>query len=210
MRKTGAAASIALALSFGLAACGDDEETTATPEAPASSAPATDASAGTFGPSCSAIPTDPSDPGSFNGMATEPVATAASGNPLLKTLVAAVGAAGLVDTLNQGEAWTVFAPIDPAFAEIQDTVDTLLKPANKAKLGAVLTHHVLAERIAPADLQGEYDTVNKDKLTVAGNQTDGFTVSDGAVTAKVICGGVTTDNATVYIIDKVLAGAKGL
>lgn len=206
LRKTGAAASIALALSFGLAACGDDEETSSTPESPASSA--ADASAGTFGPACGEIPADGA--GSFNGMATEPVATAASANPLLSTLVAAVGAAGLGDTLNNGEAWTVFAPVNTAFADIQDTVDTLLKPANKAALGKVLTHHVLAERVEAGSLQGEYDTVNMDKLTVSGNQTDGFTVTDGVATAKVICGGVMTDNATVYIIDTVLAGAKGL
>lgn len=208
LRKTGAAASIALALSFGLAACGDDsDDAGTTPEAPVSSA--ADASAGTFGPDCDKIPSDPANAGSFNGMATEPVATAASGNPLLKTLVAAVGAAGLVDTLNTPDAtFTVFAPVDTAFAAIQDTVDTLLKPANKPALSAVLTHHVLGERVAPADLQGEYTTVNKDKLTVSGNETDGFTVTDGVATAKVICGGITTDNATVYIIDSVLAGAK--
>src|SRR5699024_136870 len=74
------------------------------------------AGAETFGPGCSAIPT--SGAGSFDGMATEPVATAASSNPLLKTLVKAVGQAGLVDTLNSAEGLTVFAPTDDAFAKI--------------------------------------------------------------------------------------------
>lgn len=206
LRRTGAAATLALALSFSLAACGDDsDDTNATPESPASSAPA-DASVGTFGPACSQIPAEGA--ASFNGMAAEPVATAASANPLLKTLVAAVGAADLGSTLNSGPAFTVFAPVNDAFAEIQSTVDTLLKPESKTALQAVLTHHVLGERIAPADIDGKHTTVNGDELTVAGNETDGFTVSDGKVTAKVVCGGITTENATVYIIDKVLANAK--
>ena len=79
----------------------------------------------TFGPGCKLIPAD--GKGSFNGMATDPVATAASNNPLLKTLVTAVGQAGLVDTLNSADALTVFAPTDDAFAKIpSDTLNGLL------------------------------------------------------------------------------------
>ena len=79
---------------------------------------ATDASADTFGAGCSAIPTE--GKGSFNGMVTDPVGTAASNNPLLKTLVAAVTEADLVDTLNSAPALTVFAPTDDAFAKIPE------------------------------------------------------------------------------------------
>ena len=70
----------------------------------------------TFGPACDAVPAD--GDGSFDGMATEPVATAASANPLLSTLVTAVTKAGLVDTLNSADGITVFAPTNDAFAAI--------------------------------------------------------------------------------------------
>lgn len=201
LRKTGAAASIAVALSFGLAACGDDtKDTSATPEVTTSAA----SDAGdTFGAGCALIPKD--GKGSFNGMASDPVATAASNNPLLSTLVAAVKAAGLVDTLNQGEGWTVFAPVNDAFANIQSTVDTLLMPANKDKLAAVLTHHVIQGQISPDKLGGEYTTVAGDKITVTGNEMDGFVVNGKTVKSNVVCGNVKTGNATVYIIDTVLA-----
>ena len=88
--------------------------------------------------------------GSVDGMADDPVATAASNNPLLKTLVAAVTEAGLVDTLNSAEDLTVFAPTDDAFAEIpKKDLNALL--ADKEALTAVLTHHVIGERLAPDD-----------------------------------------------------------
>src|SRR5690242_3201174 len=119
LRRTGALASVAVALTFGLSACGSDDEGDTGSTAPDSSETtdaATDAGADTFGAGCASIPADGA--GSFNGMATEPVATAASANPLLKTLVTAVGEAGLVDTLNSAEALTVFAPTDDAFAKI--------------------------------------------------------------------------------------------
>ena len=113
-------AALALTMSFGLAACGSDEASGSSSDtksdssmsekspSPSDDAMAADAGAETFGPGCSAIPT--SGDGSLDGMATAPVATAASANPLLKTLVAAVTKAGLVDTLNSAEALTVFAP----------------------------------------------------------------------------------------------------
>lgn len=202
LKKTGAVATLALALSFGLAACGDDsEDATTTPDETTS----TDAGAGTdtFGEGCKLIPAD--GKGSFNGMATDPVATAASNNPLLSTLVAAVGAADLVDTLNEGDGWTVFAPVNDAFADIQDTVDTLLMPENKETLSQVLTHHVVAGQIAPEDLGGELTTVAGDTISVEGSVEDGFVVSGKTVKSNVICGNVQTANATVYIIDTVLA-----
>lgn len=199
LKKTGAVATLALALSFGLAACGDDSEdaATTTPDE------TTSAGADTFGEGCKLIPAD--GKGSFNGMASDPVATAASNNPLLSTLVAAVGAADLGDTLNSGEGWTVFAPVNDAFAAIQDTVDTLLMPENKATLTKVLTHHVLEGQLSPDELAGEHTTVAGDKITVTGSEADGFVVNGKTVKSNVICGNVPTGNATVYIIDTVLA-----
>lgn len=205
LRKTGAAASIALALSFGLAACGDDgDDTGTTPEVSTSTSTSAGTEPGaTFGAGCALIPKD--GKGSFNGMASDPVATAASNNPLLSTLVAAVKAAGLVDTLNGGTGWTVFAPINDAFAALPaGTVETLLKPANKDKLAAVLTHHVIEGQISPDTIGGEYTTVAGDKVTVTGNATDGFVVNGKTVKSNVVCGNVETGNATVYIIDTVL------
>ena len=129
LRRTGAAGAALIALTLGLAACGDDadsgssasDDTSSSAAAPADDTTAEpamddDAGADTFGPGCSAIPTD--GKGSFNGMVTDPVATAASNNPLLTTLVAAVTAVpGLADTLNAAPALTVFAPTDDAFAQ---------------------------------------------------------------------------------------------
>ncbi|UUZ61277.1 fasciclin domain-containing protein [Nocardioides sp. B-3] len=150
---------------------------------------------------CAAIPTDPSDPGSFEGMATEPVATAASGNPLLKTPVAAVTEAGLVDTLNSAEGITVFAPTDDAFAKIpKKTLDAVL--ADKATLTAILTHHVVGETLTPDNPAGKFDTLNKDKLVVKGSG-EAFT-ADKEEKANIICGNIQTANATVYVIDTVM------
>lgn len=204
IKKASVLASLALALSFSLAACGsDDEEPSSTPDTTTETSDSSDASAGTFGEGCKEIPAD--GKGSFNGMASDPVATAASNNPLLSTLVAAVGAAGLADTLNSGEGWTVFAPTNDAFAGIQETVDTLLKPENKDMLAKVLTHHVLQGQIGPDELAGEHTTVAGDTITVTGSEAEGFVVNGKTVKSKVICGNVPTGNATVYIIDTVLA-----
>ena len=205
-RNTGLAAA-AISLSFGLAACGSDStETTASGSAASSSAPApeessaaTDASADTFGPGCSAIPA--SGEGSFNGMATAPVASAASANPLLKTLVAAVTEAGLVDTLNSADALTVFAPTDDAFGKIPEKdLNGIL--ADKETLTAILTHHVIAGQLGPDEIAGEHETLNGDMLTVEGSG-DSFTVAGD--NAQVLCGNIPTANATVYVIDTVLS-----
>lgn len=211
-RKTGLA-TMALTLSLGMAACGgSDEEPTDTASETTSETPSEDpmtseepaaegAADGTFGEGCAAIPTDPSDPGSFEGMATEPVATAASGNPLLKTLVAAVTKAGLVDTLNSAEGITVFAPTDDAFAKIPaKTLKKVLK--DKATLTAILTHHVVGETLTPDNLAGTFETLNKDELLVEGSG-DAF-VADAEEKANIICGNIKTANATVYVVDSVM------
>jgi uncharacterized surface protein with fasciclin (FAS1) repeats len=107
---------------------------------PAASEPM--ASAGPTGVACAAVPTE--GEGSVGGMADDPVGTAASNNPLLTTLVSAVGAAGLVDTLNTGGPFTVFAPINTAFAKIPtDTLNGVL--ADTDALTSILTYHVIPE-----------------------------------------------------------------
>jgi uncharacterized surface protein with fasciclin (FAS1) repeats len=211
--KTGLAA-LALTLSFGLAACGGDDsstagtatdETSSTPmdeesspmEEETSEAPM-GAADQVFGPACSQVPAD--GDGSFDGMATAPVASAASANPLLSTLVTAVTKAGLVDTLNSADGITVFAPVNDAFAAIPPkTLKAVLK--DKPTLTKILTHHVVAGQLSPDQLAGEHETLAGDMITVEGSGED-FMVA--AEKATVLCGNVPTANATVYIIDTVL------
>jgi uncharacterized surface protein with fasciclin (FAS1) repeats len=215
LRRTGAAGAALIALSLGLAACGDDadsgssasDDTSSSAAAPAddmSAEPAMDAGADTFGPACDAIPKD--GKGSFNGMVTDPVATAASNNPLLSTLVTAVGAVpGLADTLNAAPALTVFAPTNDAFGKIPEK-DLNAVLADQATLTAILSHHVVGEQVGPDQLAGEHETLNGDTITIEGDADAGFTV-DGAA-ANVICGNIPTKNATVYVIDSVLMPTK--
>jgi uncharacterized surface protein with fasciclin (FAS1) repeats len=151
-----------------------------------------------FGAGCAAVPTD--GPGSFDGMATDPVATAASHNPALSTLVTAVTKAGLVDTLNSADGITVFAPTNDAFAALpKATLDKALADP-KGLLTTVLTYHVVAGRLSPADLAGQHPTLQGGMITVTGSGED-FTVNGSS---KVVCGNVPTGNATVYLVDNVL------
>jgi uncharacterized surface protein with fasciclin (FAS1) repeats len=213
LRRTGAAGAALIALTMGLAACGDDSSSggSASDDTTAAAAPmddsssdASDAGADTFGPGCSAIPQD--GKGSFNGMVTDPVATAASNNPLLTTLVTAVTAVpGLADTLNAAPALTVFAPTNDAFKKIPEA-DLSAVLADQATLTAILSHHMVGEQLSPDQLAGEHQTLNGDTITIEGDADSGFTV-DGAA-ANVICGNIPTKNATVYVIDSVLMPTK--
>ena len=169
----------------------------ATPSTTPSATPSTAAADAAFGPGCSKIPN--TGTGSLTEMAQAPVATAASGNPLLSTLVTAVKAAGLTDTLNNAKNITVFAPANAAFADISRSDLTRLL-ANRSKLTGVLTYHVVGERLSPADLAGTHKTLNGKSLTVTGSG-ESFTVNGDT---KVICGNIQTANATVYVIDGVL------
>jgi uncharacterized surface protein with fasciclin (FAS1) repeats len=192
-------------LSLFAAGCGSedepapaDEETTEAREDP---------TAGPVGPGCEDYASQvPDGAGSVEGMAQDPVATAASNNPLLKTLSAAVSGrlnpdVNLVDTLNGGE-FTVFAPVDAAFAKLpRKTVRTLGTPEASAALTEVLTYHLVAGQLAHDEVAGTHKTVNGADLTVEG-ELDNITV--GEQQAKVICGGFITANATVYLIDSVL------
>ncbi|WP_310962729.1 fasciclin domain-containing protein [Nocardioides terrisoli] len=199
LRRTGALA-LAAALSLGVSACGssssDNSPANASAKSGSSSTMAENAGTQTFGPGCKLIPKNGA--GSFNGMATAPVATAASANPLLTTLVAAVGKAGLADTLNSAKSLTVFAPTDDAFNKIpKKALAGVL--ADKATLTKILTHHVIAGKLSPSQLAGTHKTLAGDTVTVKGSGSN-FTV-DGA---KVLCGNIPTANATVYVIDSVL------
>jgi uncharacterized surface protein with fasciclin (FAS1) repeats len=203
------AAVAAIALSAGVAACSSSGSSTAssTTSAPSTSTPVTGSAASMdFGSACSAVPT--SGAGSFSGMAQAPVATAASANPVLSTLVTAVTKAGLVDTLNSAQNITVFAPANAAFQKIPAaTLDSVL--ANKAELTKILTYHVVSGRLTPAQLAGTHKTLEGGSLTVTGSG-ENFTVTGGTPsnTANVICGNVQTANATVYIIDSVMMPAS--
>ena len=157
-----------------------------------------DPAANLYGPACGEVPT--TGDGSVEGMATAPVASAASANPLLETLVAAVTAAELVEPLNSAPELTVFAPFNGAFdAFSKKQLDGLL--ADKETLTQVLTHHVVPQAIAPDQLSGEFETLNGDMLTINGS---GEEATIGDEKAQVLCGGVVTANATVYIIDTVM------
>ena len=170
---------------------------------PGSSMSGEAAPAALVGPGCADYAAAvPSGAGSVEGMASDPVAVAASNNPLLTSLTAAVSGkvnpqVNLVTTLNNGE-FTVFAPVDAAFAKIDaTTMDSLT--TNAALLSGILTYHVVPGRLSPAEVVGTHPTANGASLTVTGSG-DALAVNG----ANVICGGVQTRNATVYLIDQVL------
>ncbi|TQJ48614.1 fasciclin domain-containing protein [Phycicoccus sp. SLBN-51] len=206
-------AAIALSFPLALAACGGNAESSetgsmASSSSSSSSAPSSstteamgDMAAKPFGAGCAAVPAD--GKGSFAGMATDPVATAASNNPVLSTLVTAVGKAGLADTLNTAKDITVFAPTNDAFAAVpKATLDGAMADP-KGLLTKVLTNHVVQGRLSPDQLAGDHKTLAGTTITVEGSGED-FTVGK----AKVVCGNVQTANATVYIIDGVLLPAQ--
>jgi uncharacterized surface protein with fasciclin (FAS1) repeats len=202
--KFPAIAAIAAALALGAAACGSSSSTTTAPAAPkatagASSAAGSSSSASaSFGPACSSVPS--SGAGSFTGMSTAPVATAASNNPVLSTLVTAVKKAGLVDTLNSATGITVFAPDNAAFAKIPAA--TLAKVlASKAELTKILTYHVAAGQMTPAQLATGKPIKTLEGSTITPAKMGATYVIN---TAHIVCGNVHTANATVYIIDTVL------
>lgn len=153
------------------------------------------------GPACAEIPAD--GEGSSAGMADDTAGTAASNNPVLSTLVDAVTAADLVDALNAPDAeYTIFAPANTAFEKIPaEDLDAVL--ADTELLTDILTYHVYdggkmdADQLAEA---GELTMLNGDTVEIA---ADGETLTINGE-AMVVCGNVTTSNATVHIIDTVL------
>ncbi|MFF0743602.1 fasciclin domain-containing protein [Streptomyces sp. NPDC004111] len=207
-RRAALAVSAAALLPLALTACSDGgkdkdsaakADSTPTQQASMGSSPSgEDPMSGPFGPACAGVPKEGA--GSFDGMAKDPVATAASHNPALSTLVTAVKKAGLVDTLNNAKNITVFAPTNEAFAKVPKAdLDALL--ADKAKLTNVLTYHVVGQKLTPKQLEsGTYPTLQKSTLTTAGSG-ESYKVNGSS---KVVCGNVPTANATVYIVDTVL------
>jgi uncharacterized surface protein with fasciclin (FAS1) repeats len=208
------AASLAAFAILSLSACSDDRSGSATAETSSSTAAATSAApapmeqpmdpAGALvGPGCASYAEQvPTGPGSVTGMAQDPVTVAASNNPLLTTLTSAVSGklnpnVDLVDTLNGGE-FTVFAPTDEAFAKIDAaTIETLKTDSDL--LTKILTYHVVPGQASPAQVIGMHKTVQGGDVTVTGGG-NAIKVND----ASVVCGGVRTANATVYMIDTVL------
>ena len=194
---------LASGLVLGTTACSSSSSSSAASQAaskPAAAVSAAQAGASTtdFGAGCASVPA--TGAGSFSGMATAPVATAASANPVLSTLVTAVKKAGLVDTLNSAQNITVFAPDNAAFAKIPaDTLDKIL--ANKAELTKILTYHVVSGRNTPGQLAKGAPLETLEGNTVQPELTGATYTVNGA---HVVCGNVQTANATVYIIDTVL------
>ncbi len=144
----------------------------------------------------------PSGPASVDGMSQVPVAVAASNNPMLTTLTSALSGqlnpqVNLVDTLDNGQ-YTVFAPTDAAFSKLPaSTIDQL--KTNAPMLKSILTYHVVQGQESPAKVLGTRMTLQGANVTVAG-QGNALRVNN----AGVVCGGVPTANATVYMIDTVL------
>ncbi len=172
--------------------------------APMSSAASGDGvttNADVFGPACSQLPQG-NEPGSLDSMGPQPVASAASTNPLLTKLVAAVKATDLVDTLNSQSAITVFAPADPAFQALGEAKFAELA-GKPDQLAPILQYHVAGKRYDAKGLAsaGTVTSLNTDggPLKIEGSG-DSMTVNG----AKILCGNVPTKNATVFVIDKVL------
>jgi uncharacterized surface protein with fasciclin (FAS1) repeats len=214
--RTALTAVAAATLMLGAAACGSSSGGSSAGSAASSSPMATSASptssadanmAGLVGPGCADYAKAvPSGSGSVDGMAADPVATAASNNPLLKTLTAAVSGGlnkkvNLVNTLNNGQ-FTVFAPVDSAFAKVPAATLKKLK-TDGPLLSKILTYHVISGQLAPDAVVGSHKTVEGGTVKVTGSG-DSLMVDN----AKVICGGVKTANATVYLIDSVLSPTK--
>jgi uncharacterized surface protein with fasciclin (FAS1) repeats len=141
-------------------------------------------------------------PASVAGMSQDPVAVAASNNPELTTLTAALSGqlnpqVNLVDTLNNGQ-YTVFAPTDAAFNKLPaGTIDQL--KTNASMLKSILTYHVVPGQLSPDQVDGSHNTVQGAALNVTGSG-NGLKVNN----AGLVCGGVPTANAQVYMVDTVL------
>lgn len=208
------------ALTVALGACSNTETASTTPAAPAApassaaAAPTTEAAGSgdgvttvndIFGPACSQVPTE--GEGSAQGMVDDPVGTAASNNPLLTTLVQAVTAANLVDTLNDPSAtYTVLAPANPAFEALPaGTLDAVL--ADQELLTTILTYHVAGTRSDVDGLveAGTFESLQGGAVEVGGTaDAPTFKGIGNASPATNLCGNIPTANATVFVIDQVL------
>lgn len=139
--------------------------------------------------------------GSASAKATQDIVGVASSAGTFNTLVAAVKAAGLVETLQGAGPFTVFAPTDAAFAKLPaGTVESLLKPENKEKLASILTYHVISGKVMAADVKTmQAPTVNGQNLAIVAN-TGGVTVNG----AKVLKTDIPATNGVIHVIDTVV------
>lgn len=182
IKRTFLLTSAVLALAVGFAACGgsDDEGTTG------------------------AAATEESQDATATG--EQNIVAVAQETPDLSTLVEAVSAAGLVETLEEPGPYTVFAPTNGAFDALGGTLETLLEPKNKAELAEVLTYHVVAGELTASELSDgqTLETVQGDALEVK--------VTNGEVTvngARVVTPDVEASNGVVHVIDEVLIPPQG-
>lgn len=216
MNRSLAAAGVVALAATGLSACTTTEVhqpaaspstvttsviiTSSTPTTTGSAAPA----GAPVGPGCAEYEQQvPTGPGSISGMAKDPVAVAASNNPKLTNLTNALTGklnpqVNLVDTLNKGE-YTLFAPTDDAFAKLDPATTDRLK-TDAPFLNGILTYHLVNGQLTPAQVDGIHQTLDANTtVTVAGTAND-LKVNNAGVT----CGGISTANAQVYMIDTVL------
>jgi len=190
-----AAVTVLVALA-GCSSAGSDTTGVGATAAPAGSAPtAATAQAAPFGSACAGLPSV--GPGSPAELAKQPVASAAAQTPALSTLVTAVTKAGLVDTLNNAQNISVFAPVNDAFAKVpQATLNQVL--ADQQALTNILKYHVVGQRPANLD-SASLTTLQGGEINTA-KSSGTYTAND----ATIICGNIQTANATVYLIDTVL------
>lgn len=199
----------ALVVVAGIAGCsGSDNKADSGPKTPAPAATATNpAMVGLIGSGCSGyVARVPRGSGSIDGMSQDPMAVAASHNPQLTMLTAAISGklnkrVRLTDTLN-GAPFTVFAPVDEAFKKVPAQSMARMK-TDAALLVRTLTYHVVAGQLDAAHVVGTQRSVEGGELKVT--RANGTLKVNGV---NVICGGVRTANATVYLIDSVLMPAK--
>jgi uncharacterized surface protein with fasciclin (FAS1) repeats len=214
--KAIAAAGLSAVAILGLSACSSEKSTetagssssaSSSSQAMTSAAPSSamaDPAADLVGSGCAGYAkTVPSGPGSVAGMAQDPVAVAASNNPVLTTLTSALSGklnpnVNLVETLNSNPGLTVFAPTDDAFAKIDPATIEKLK-TDSDLLTKILTYHVVEGQASPTAVVGDHKTLEGGAVKVAGAGPD-LKIND----ASLVCGGVKTANATVYMIDTVL------
>ncbi|MEU3622186.1 fasciclin domain-containing protein [Amycolatopsis coloradensis] len=204
-----AVAALALTACSGSDSASSGSSSSAPAPSPSMSAPMSSAASGegvttnadVFGPACSQLPQG-SSPGSLDSMGPQPVASAASTNPLLTKLVAAVKATNLVDTLNSQPAITVFAPADPAFAALGDAKFAELA-GKPDQLAPILQYHVVGKRY---DAKGLESAKTLESLNTAGGplKIEGSGENMTVNGAKVLCGNIPTKNATVFVIDTVM------
>ena len=206
-------APLVVAAVLALAGCGSDgsaddaaapgtSSTTAVAAPPEADPPAP---TGLFGAGCAGLPAEGA--GSAAAMAATPVATAMATTPALTGLSVTVDRAALAGPLDVTGDLTVLAPVNEAFAAVPPAIlDPLL--ADTPRLTALLTHHVIAGRLAPGELAGTHTTLEGGQVTVD-RAGEVFTISAhqtllGEVEATVICGNIPTLNASVYVVDQVL------